>query len=249
MADVQKHAVLAACLSYMTQKDKPISYIETHSGRALYHLDDEAAVKTGEAEQGIKVAENSKWFASDHPYMRVLVDVRNQHGATAYPGSPMIAEKLLRDGDTLHLAELHPQEAEALRYAMPSAQIYQQDGFQMAMSITPPTPRRGLMLIDPSYEIKSDYATLPSFIGKVNKKWNVGIIVLWYPILTSKVHVPMVSELKRIFPEGKVHEVAFPPAREGHRMVGSGLFIVNPPYGLHVELNKISQKFEQISRK
>lgn len=249
LADVQKHAVLAACLSYMTQKDKPLSYIETHSGRALYHLDDDAAVKTGEAQQGIDVAQAKAWFAPDHPYMRVLADTRTAHGATAYPGSPMIAEHLLRDGDALHLAELHPQEADALRYAMPSAHVYQRDGFETALSITPPTPRRGLMLIDPSYEIKSDYTTIPSFMAKINKKWNVGVIVLWYPILTSKAHAPMIDELKRSFPDGKCHEVSFPPAREGHRMIGSGLFIVNAPFGLHVELNKISQRFATLTKK
>lgn len=246
LADVHKHATLAACLSYLTQKDKPISYIETHSGRALYHLDDDAALKTGEAEQGIRVAQERDWFSPQHPYAKVLDTCRADHGATAYPGSPMIAEQILRDTDTLHLAELHPQEADALRYVMPAANVYQQDGFEMALSITPPTPRRGLMLIDPSYEIKTDYGLIPDFIGKVNKKWNVGVILLWYPLLTSNAHKPMITALQHQFDDAITHEVTFPPARDGHRMIGSGLFMINAPFGIDAELNTLSRHFAKL---
>jgi hypothetical protein len=89
LADVQKHALLAWCLAYLTQKDKPLTYIETHAGRGLYDLASEYALKTGEAALGIERAED--WFPKDHPYRQRLNEVRASYGPTAYPGSPLIA--------------------------------------------------------------------------------------------------------------------------------------------------------------
>jgi 23S rRNA (adenine2030-N6)-methyltransferase len=247
LADVHKHGALAWMLAYLTRKDKPVSYIETHAGRALYDLADPAAIKTGEAAAGIAKALDQNWFAPTHPYVQALTKTRAEHGDMAYPGSPMLAKLLLRPSDSVHLAELHPQEKQALDLAISGAQIYQQDGFAMAQAITPPTPRRGLMVIDPSYEIKSDYATIPQFIAKIAKKWNVGTILLWYPILIDGPHDSMIAPLAQKFPDALDHRVTFPPARDGHRMVGSGLFCVNPPFGLDDELDRLAGKFAQLS--
>lgn len=115
----------------------------------------------------------------------------------------------------------------------------------MALSITPPTPRRGMMLIDPSFEVKADYTTLPRLIGQVHAKWNVGVIALWYPILTDQRHRPMLAELTALaLPKTLRSEVHFPPAREGHGMVGSGMFIVNAPFGLEDEAKRLSARFD-----
>lgn len=118
LADVQKHAALAWVVAYLTAKDKPISYIETHSGRALYDLASDAAKKTGEAEKGIECDGVQTGLGLDHPYLRVLNKVRDTFGPRHYPGSPWIARELLRATDQMHLAELHPQEAIALRSAI-----------------------------------------------------------------------------------------------------------------------------------
>lgn len=244
LADVHKHALLAVMLAYMGQKPKPISYLETHAGRGLYRLDDAAALKTGEAAAGIGVAQG--WFGEKHPYYQALADVRARHGDAAYPGSPALAAALLRDADRMHLAELHPQECDALRLAMrgSGAKIHHQDGFGMAMGVCPPEPRRGLCLIDPSYEIKSDYKTIPGFVGKLHRKWNVGVIALWYPILSDAGHKGMIAALKQQgLPKMLHHEVRFPPVREGHRMVGSGLFVVNAPYGAQDEADRLGRHF------
>ena len=236
MADVHKHAGLAWMLDYLTQKPKPLSYIETHAGRGLYDLAAPEAVRTGEAAQGI--ARVAARFAADHPYARALAQVRAQAGPDAYPGSPRVTAALVRPGDRLHLAELHPQEFAALDRAMTGtgARVYHQDGLALAHSLCPPEPRRGLMLIDPSYEIKSDYDTLPRAIAALHRKWNVGVIALWYPLLDGAPHVPMLQALQTAHPDALRHELRFPPARPGHRMVGSGLFVLNPPWGLEAEL-------------
>ena len=246
LADVHKHALLAQALGYLTRKDKPLSYLETHAGRALYDLSGPEALKTGEAAQGI--ARVADWFAADHPYAQALAAAKAQ-GPDAYPGSPFIARNLLRDMDRMTLAELHPAEAEALRAALPGADIRQTDGLQMALSTTPPEPRRGLMLIDPSWEVKSDWQTLPKLVGQVHRKWGVGVLMLWYPILTNGLHRPMVRALDALgIDKAFRHEVAFPPARPGHGMIGSGLYVVNPPWGLDAAAQELGARFAALPR-
>lgn len=246
LADVQKHALLAWSLDYLTQKDKPLTYMESHAGRGLYDLAAAEAVKTGEAAKGIAIAE--KWFAPSHPYRRALTLTRAERGPNAYPGSPLIAGHLLRDIDTIHLCELHPQERAALDYAVApfGAHVHPEDGLKKAVSICPPTPRRGMLLIDPSYEVKTDYELLPKVIGQIARKWNVGIIALWYPILTGEPHREMLTRLKMDHPGALVNEVGFPPARDGHRMVGSGMFVINPPYGMDEEAKRLSALFRKV---
>ena len=245
LADVHKHSLLAWMLDYLTRKDKPVSYIETHAGRALYDLSAEEAQKTGEAAQGIGRA--TDWFAADHPYMRSLRQTADLHGKTAYPGSPLIAVQTLRETDTITLAELHPTEHLNLELSLPTAKCRRTDGFAMAHSMLPPTPRRGLMLIDPSYEIKDDYSAIPGHMKKYARAWNVGIIVLWYPILTSGAHHNMLKTLENDRPDALRHEVRFPPAKTGHGMVGSGVFVIRPPFGLEGEAAKLKTRFDALS--
>jgi 23S rRNA (adenine2030-N6)-methyltransferase len=243
LADVHKHAMLCYMLDYLTQKDKPLSYIETHSGRGLYDLDAPEAKKTGEAQAGVLQLEQH--IASDHPYRHRLAEARAQHGPAAYPGSPMLAALSLRDTDTMHLAELHPSEVRHLRQNMMQwgAHIYENEGFSTARAVCPPTPRRGLMLIDPSYEVKAEYETIPKTIWQLHRKWNVGVICLWYPILDTAPHALMLADLTAGHPNFFRHEVRFPPIRQGHRMVGSGLFILNPPFGIEDEAARLTTVF------
>jgi len=246
LADVQKHSLLAWMLAYLTRKDKPLTYMESHGGRALYDLTDVAAIKTGEAKQGIGRA--AQWFDADHPYAQVLSEIKAQQGENAYPGSPLIAAKLLRPTDTIHLAELHPQEHAALDLAMSPypAKCHRRDGFELAHALIPPTPRRGMLMIDPSYEIKDDYDNIPRHIARYARAWNVGIIALWYPVLTNRAHEPMLKTLAAAHPDALRHEVRFPPARPGHGMVGSGMFVINPPYGLAEAAKRLSARYAKL---
>lgn len=243
-ADVHKHALLAWMLDYLTRKDKPLSYIETHAGRGVYDLTAPEAAKTAEAAQGVRRL--GPRFAPDHPYRRLLERTAALAGPDAYPGSPMIAALSLRAGDRITLAELHPQEHRALvlNLAAHAATIRQEDGLAMALALCPPTPRRGLVLIDPSWEIKAEYDTIPRAVDAIARKWNVGIVALWYPILTSHTHIAMLKRLGAAFPDALRHEVRFAPVREGHRMVGSGMFVINPPWGLAKEASRLSDLFD-----
>jgi 23S rRNA (adenine2030-N6)-methyltransferase len=242
-ADVHKHALLCAMLNYLVQKDKPLCYIETHAGRGLYDLDADEALKTGEAGQGIlRLADR---FPKDHPYMHRLAEVQARFGPTAYPGSPLLAALTLRDMDRMHLAELHPRENAALHTALDpwGAHIRAEDGFAMAQAVCPPRPRRGMMLVDPSYEMKEDYDLIPDVFAAINRKWNVGILALWYPILVSDAHRPMLRRLAQTFPDALRHEVSFGTAAPTHRLRGSGMFVVNPPYGLDGQAAHLSSLF------
>lgn len=242
-ADVHKHAFLAWILEYLIQKDKPLTYIETHAGRGLYDLGSDEALKTGEAERGIELLEHR--IAADHPYRQRLNEVRFKYGPEAYPGSPLIAAMTLREEDTVFLAELHPGENDILTEHLTQwgAHIRREDGLKMAQGIAPPTPRRGMMLVDPSYEVKAEYDTIPKAVEAVARKWNVGIIALWYPILQSPAHIDMLETLTRAFPDALRHEVRFPPVRDGHRMIGSGMFIINAPYGAEDEAKRLTKLF------
>lgn len=246
LADVHKHMLLASALEYLTKKDKPLTYIETHAGRALYDLAAPQAQQTQEADAGI----GRLWaqIAHEHAYVKAVAAVRSENGTEAYPGSPLIATQLLRPSDSIHLAELHPGEFAQLSYHMSGtiAQCHHKDGFALALSLCPPMPRRGLILIDPSYEIKDDYTSIPKFIRQVTKAWNVGIVCLWYPLLKSNAHSPMIGALTQRHPEALRHEVRFPPARKDHRMVGSGMFVINPTYGLDTQAQQVQTMFDQL---
>lgn len=241
LADLHKHALLASMLDYLTAKPKPLSYLETHAGRGLYDLSGAESAKTGEAEAGITRALAQDWLPADHPLRQALDQIRALHGPHAYPGSPLIARHFLRPEDEAHLAELHPAEHEALSRVAGFAHLHRQDGFQMANALCPPTPRRGLLLIDPSYEVKAEYEAIPRHIARLARKWNVGVIALWYPVLTDNRQAGMVRALQAAHPEALTSEVRFPPARPGHGMVGSGILTINPPWGVEDEAARLKR--------
>lgn len=233
-ADVHKHQALAALLTHLTHKPKPLTYMETHAGRGLYDLAGPEAMKTGEAKDGIQRLLETRHASAEDPYFEVIQTVRERNGASFYPGSPSIAWHLLRNGDALHLMERHPSEHQALKRLMggAGAHIHFRDGYEGVLGLSPPTPRRGLVLIDPSYEVKDEYADVAKFIPALHRKWAEAVVLLWYPILAEARHRPMMEALSAAgLPDTEIHEVPFPiaPGRPG--MLGSGLFIVNQPYG------------------
>ena len=225
-ADLHKHAALAALLTRLTAKDRGLTYLETHAGRALYDLESAEAAKTGEAAAGLGAAA----VAAESPYGQALAETRAAHGRGAYPGSPMIAATLLRAQDRLVLMERHPQEAAALKRAMRGrAAVHARDGYEGALGVTPPEPRRGLVLIDPSYETKDEYAQVARFVPRLLRRWPEAAVLVWYPVLAPGRHEALYAL------GGARHEVAFAPTRGGG-MAGSGLILANPPWGAEADL-------------
>lgn len=247
LPDLHKHAALAALLVLMAQKDKPITYIETHAGRGYYDLDAPEAQKTGEAAQGIRRMLKENWLPAAHPFMRVLKDTQKIKGETIYPGSAAIAKYFCRPEDKIHLMELHPGEVIHLRQQImgKNIKIAREDGYKALLALAPPEPRRGVVFIDPSYEIKTEYADLPALVEKAMKKWPVAVLMLWYPLLPARPHEAMVKALTALgLPKSGVFEVEFgPPPESGggwKALYGSGLFVANAPYGFEAELQAIA---------
>ncbi len=225
-ADMHKHAALALLLKALKRKPRPITYMETHSGRGLYDLSGPEAAKTGEAAAGI-----GGHAPPDGPYAEILARVRDRHGPTAYPGSPLIAREMLGSDDRLHLMELHPAEHAALKRALaaPNTAIHKRDGYEGVLALSPPDPRRGLVLVDPSYEVKTEYEAAAGFVRKLIARWPQAVVMVWYPILPEGRHKALLAGLAPLTIQRS--EVGFDLGK-GRGMTGSGLAFVNLPHGV-----------------
>lgn len=242
LADIHKHGALASLLAKMTSKPKPLTYMETHAGRGLYDLSGLEAQKTGEAEAGIKRLLAAGLPPPKHPFRQAIKAAQARFGANFYPGSPLIARFLLGPENPIHLMELHPAEQVLLRRNLQSqgVHIHKRDGFEGVLGISPPMPRRGMVLIDPSYEVKTEYQTAADFALALHRKWPQAVIVLWYPLLDAGLHEEMTSRLLQAnLPGFKKSEARFKAANTGGGINGSGLIIVNTPFGAGAGLKEV----------
>lgn len=224
-ADVHKHVALTRILRALTAKPRALTYMETHSGRGLYDLSSAASLKTGEAAEGIAITD-----LGDEPFAQTLELCRDMNGPNAYPGSPWVAASMLRDQDMMHLMELHPAEHAALSAVLPGAAIQKRDGYEGVLELSPPEPRAGLVLVDPSYEVKTEYAQAGAFVRNLSRRtWPEACMLVWYPILRAGRHEELLAEMAPLNPV--IHEVSF-HLKGGSGMLGSGLAAVNLPKGV-----------------
>ena len=239
LADVYKHALLAVLLDHLAAKDGPLSYFETHAGRGVYNLNAPEALKTGEAKLGIVRLLKDRVFAKDHPYMRALASFISAHGPTVYPGSPALAHLLLNDDDVMHLMELHPQEYGYLRqsFAGANVHVHKRDGYEAVWAMSPPTPRCGLVLIDPSYEDKGEYAMTIAFVEDLLTRWGEATIALWYPMLRAGHEASLKDSLAKSRLASHTWELTFPEKVTGYGLKGTGFVLVNMPQGVESALN------------
>ena len=244
-ADVLKHSVLTLVLEYMTRKDKGFYYIDSHSGAGMYQLADEYAQKTGEYKDGIaKLIENDDLPEALQPYIDLVKDLNRESDELAlYPGSPGIARQFTRRQDSVHLFELHPTDIEHLKeYSQRwnKSHVKQSDGYQGVLGLVPPPNRRGVVLIDPPYELKEDYLKAVRTIVNAYKKFATGTYILWYPVVKRE----LVEQMQDAFTKSEVRNllhVEFCQKADTleYGMTGTGLFIVNPPWQLKTQLNEI----------
>lgn len=250
-ADVIKHFVLANIIEYMTQKEKPLFYFESHAGRGKYDLTDKHALKTDEASSGIKKLWNmhQQLPIEFKPYIRTIAEINLLDNLQYYPGSPTIAIKLLRSHDRIFLCELHPNEFQYLKM-LPHDQkkvfCHNGNGLDKLNATLPPLERRGLIFIDPSFEVKSEYITVPNAINKAYQRFKTGVYVLWYPITNKILHDNLLKELGKINNHNslKIELVANNKNKAG--MNGCGLWIINPPYMLISQLEATKNIFQNI---
>jgi 23S rRNA (adenine2030-N6)-methyltransferase len=236
-ADVLKHLVLVHLLRYLTQKDKPLWFIDTHAGAAAYALDEGYAMQNAEYQSGI----GRLWARADLP--QALADyvgqVRalNPDGALRrYPGSPQLAMQILRKQDRLRMFELHSTESRLLqqyfRDAGPRAIVQAGDGFAGLQAVLPPPSRRALVLIDPSYEDKGDYRQVLATLRDAQKRFRAGVYAVWYPQVQRRESRQFPEQLKQLQDKDwlQVTLTVKKPVADGFGLHGSGMFILNPPW-------------------
>ena len=235
-ADVFKHAVLTLLLDALLTKPKPLVYLDTHAGAGIYDLRAEAAAQTGEAADGIE----RRWvqretFPELASYFDAITALNPAGGCACYPGSPELARHALRADDRLILMELHQTEAQRLRQALGGdarTHIHRRDGFEGLPALLPPKPPRGLVLIDPPYEVKTDYSRVAEMLAAALARWPSGVYAIWYPRLGVQRDRAgrLLQRLLKTVPELLLAELAVRPQSDDFGMHGSGMALINPPW-------------------
>ena len=246
-ADILKHLTLIHLVEYLQEKPGALTIIDTHAGAGIYSLKDGFAAVSKEAEGGI--FKLLKFIEAGHPtsesvnkYLE-LIQAENVAGElTTYPGSPFILARLLRPQDRLKLFELHPKEIDILRHNIRELKqakqidVYAEDSFARLKGLLPPPSRRGLVLIDPSYEDKQDYRYLEVALEEALQRFATGCYAIWYPILSRRESAGLPDRLKKIAASHKrswLHtELRVENAPGERRLQASGMFIINPPWTL-----------------
>ena len=235
-ADVLKHYVLTLVLDYFNQKDKPYCYVDTHAGAGMYALTSEFAQKNVEFETGIaKLMTTKNLPESVVDFVKIMSRFNENKALNFYPGSPKIAEVLLRPDDKLRLFELHPSDCKLLienfRGNARQTKIFQQDGFAGIKACLPPPSKRAVVLIDPSYELKEDYQKVVTCIKDCLNRFATGTYMVWYPLLQRPEPSNMIEKLIALSASWlQVELTVQAPNSDGYGMHGSGMFIINPPY-------------------
>ena len=235
-ADVVKHVALVAILTYLKRKDTGFSVIDSHAGRGLYDLAGVEALRTGEAQNGIARLLDLTGNMPDA--LATYLSLVKEGGDNAYPGSPLIAAKLLRPQDRLTAIEKHPEEFAALKQALApfqNADAENADGYARALKLLPPPSRRGLLLVDPPFESPDEFSALAQAVREAMRKFATGIVLAWYPIksqaevdaflgevLAGGIAKAMTVDIRITAPEGKLDR--------------AGLLVVNPPYGFEAQM-------------
>ncbi|OOF49697.1 23S rRNA (adenine(2030)-N(6))-methyltransferase RlmJ [Rodentibacter genomosp. 1] len=244
-ADVLKHIVLMLILENLKLKEKGFYYLDTHSGVGRYRLSSDESEKTGEYKEGI----GRLWGQSDLPeevsrYVDLIKNL-NYGGKVLryYAGSPMIAAQLLRPQDRALFTELHPSDYPLLRNnfkEFKNITVKCDDGFQQVKSTLPPKERRGLVLVDPPYELKEDYDLVVKAIEEGYKRFATGTYAIWYPVVLRQ-------QTKRIFKGLEASgirkilkiELAVRPDSDQRGMTASGMIVINPPWTLENQMKML----------
>ncbi|HUH59672.1 MAG TPA: 23S rRNA (adenine(2030)-N(6))-methyltransferase RlmJ [Candidimonas sp.] len=245
-ADVLKHAIFVHVLDYFNQKDAPYWVIDTHAGAGIYDLRSEWALQNGEFIDGLdRILETKGMPTLIQRYLEEIQSFNPDGVANFYPGSPWLALRAMRERDRLRLFEMHPSEVDVLkqnlagqgRQVVRQTAVYQSDGFEGVKAHLPPPTRRGMVIIDPSYEDKTDYRKTLQTINEGLKRFATGCFLVWYPLVQRRESQELSRALERLKTPW-VHATLSvrKPTGDGFGLHGSGMFVINPPWTLHAEL-------------
>ncbi len=266
--DVLKHLVLGEVLRHMGEKDKPYTLLDTHAGAGGYSLQGRYAKQKGEFEGGVAALWNAPlsgrraWPEAIDRYLQLVRDFNGGAGAqlTQYPGSPAIAQALMRPSDLLHVYEMHPTDERILRAFLgsrPHARVHLSDGFASFTRELPPPSRRGVVLVDPSYELKSDYGKVVAAVREIMTRFAQAVVIVWYPLVQLVEAVQLPKRLRSAAaaaPKGWLNAQITVQAADarGFGMMGSGVLVINPPHPLQGMLQEclpmLADHLSQIER-
>ena len=249
-ADILKHLVMIHLVEYLQEKPGALTIVDTHAGAGIYSLIDGFATVSKEADQGIyrlaKFAEANPVSPGIANYLEYIQAENTVDEITIYPGSPFILARLLRSHDRLKLFELHPKEIDILRHNISELKqskqidIYAEDSFARLKGLMPPPSRRGLVLIDPSYEDKQDYRYLETAMEEALHRFATGCYAIWYPCLSRRESASLPDHMKKIAVAHKRSwlqvELRVENEPKERRLQASGMFIINPPWTLEKQL-------------
>ncbi|MBX3621729.1 MAG: 23S rRNA (adenine(2030)-N(6))-methyltransferase RlmJ [Rhizobacter sp.] len=248
-ADVLKHVIFTRVLRYMNQKDKPYRLVDTHAGAGGYSLEGQYAQKKGEYVNGIarlweRDAQGETLPEPVADYLGLVRQFNPDGRLTQYPGSPAIAQMLLRPQDQMRLFELHNTDHRILASYLQDAkgvQIFNADGFDGLKAHVPPPSRRGVVLMDPSYEGHHDYGRVIATLREALQRFAEGVYMVWYPQVSKLEAAQLPRRLESLAPKGFLHVrlTVQQPDQQGFGLAGSGMFILNPPYTLHDEMQAL----------
>jgi 23S rRNA (adenine2030-N6)-methyltransferase len=244
-ADVLKHAVLALVIEHLKRKDAPFRVIDTHAGPGLYDLSSEEAQKTGEYWEGIMsilpAVQPPEVAAILAPYLKVVCDENDGGERIArYPGSPLIARRLMRAGDRLVANEAHPDDAARLATLFAKdrqTKVLALDGWTALKALLPPKERRGLVLIDPPFEEPREFERLLDGLVAAHRRFATGTVMLWYPIKDRRAVDRFARDAAALgIPKLLSAELDVDTPDEEGPLVATGLLILNPPFTLEEKL-------------
>ena len=257
-ADVIKHIVLVRILTYLQDKPAAFRVIDTHAGAGRYDLTGEEAQRSGEWLTGIARVMQARFSEAASPLVAPYLDIIRAFNPPrelrAYPGSPLIVRALLRPQDRLTACELEPKARKHLIEALrrdTQARVVDLDGWTALPAFVPPNERRGLVVIDPPYEAKDEFARIASGFAEAFTKWPTGSYLLWYPAKSRRATDELARHVASVAAGGpspgkclRLEFSAAPQAADG-ALVSAGLLLVNPPWSLAGELKTILPELEK----
>lgn len=250
-ADVLKHSLITLVINALKQKEKPFVYIDTHAGAGKYSFKSEFAQKTGEYQQGIaRIWGQTQVPAEIKDYLAAVRAENTGRQLVRYPGSPQLVRRLIRDQDRLQLSELHGSDFESLQQLFAGdkhVNVAQEDGLERLSKKLPPIQKRGFILIDPSYEVKSDYSKVVEALQIAHRHFATGIYGLWYPVIERQMTERMLQQLQQTGIPKQLrieHCVVADGSQRG--MTGSGMILINPPWTLSKQVEVLLPWINQV---
>lgn len=243
-ADVLKHVVLTLVLTYMKQKPQPFRVIDTHAGAGRYDLGGQEAAKTGEWRDGIGrllgaelAPDVAKLLA---PYLDAVRALGSGEPIASYPGSPLLARHLMRPADVLIANELHPEDVRTLGRVLGgdgASKVLQLDAYTALKSLLPPKERRGVVLVDPPFEDRSEFERLTAALDDALRRFATGVYIVWYPVKNQASAASFAAQyLQRERLDALDARLAISQPEPGLGLTESGVLVVNPPYTLQHDL-------------